>query len=61
MKQIGKLINNVKNNLAEYYTLASIVVALPLIVALLTDVRWGLLLSFTAQSIIGILYIKGKK
>jgi len=44
---------------AEYYTLLVIVVALPVVVGFITSALWGLLLSFLAQAIIGVLYLKG--
>lgn len=44
---------------AEYYTLLVIVVALPVVVGLITSALWGLLLSFLAQAVIGVLYLKG--
>jgi uncharacterized integral membrane protein len=44
---------------AEYYTLLVIVVALPVVLGFITSALWGLLLSFLAQAIIGILYLKG--
>lgn len=44
---------------AEYYTLFVIVVALPIVVGIITSAAWGFLLSFMAQAVIGVLYLKG--
>lgn len=50
---------HILENLAEYYVLFVIVLAIPISVALLTSLKWGVLLSFVLQAIIGVLYIKG--
>lgn len=57
----GKVFRGVLDNLAEYYTMLVLFVALPAVVAHLTAVSWGLLLSFMIQAIVGILYIRGRK
>lgn len=56
MQQIKK---HIIDNIAEYYILFVIVVALPIAVSLLTSYKWGVLLSFLLQAAIGVLYIKG--
>jgi hypothetical protein len=58
LKPLQKFTNNVKENFADYYTLVVIVVILPTIVGYITDVKWGFLLSFVIQAILGILYVK---
>jgi hypothetical protein len=55
-----KITKHISDNLAEYYVLLVIVVAVPLSVSLLTSVKWGLFLSFLLQAFIGVLYIKGR-
>lgn len=55
-----KVFYGVKSNLAELYTMLVLFVALPGAIAALTDIKWGVLLSFALQALIGILYIRGK-
>jgi len=58
---IQKFIKNIKDNFAEYYTLLIIAVAIPVAIASLTSVVWGILLSFVLQALVGIFYIRGKQ
>lgn len=61
MKLLRKLFMHVTTNLAEYYTLFIIVVAIPAVVGVITSVIWGVLLSLLVQAAIGVLYVRGSK
>lgn len=56
-----KLMSNLKENLADYYTALVLVIGVPGAVGLLAGIEWGVLLSFVTQAVIGVLYIKGSK
>lgn len=60
-KNIAVASHRVKDNLAELYTMLVLFVALPGAVSMLTDIKWGLLLSFALQAVVGVLYIRGKE
>lgn len=58
---LKNLFTSVKQNISELYTGIVLVVFIPLVVGFLTDLLWGLLLSFAVQATIGILYIRKDK
>ncbi len=53
----SRLLSGVKTNLAELYTMFVLFVAVPGAVSWITSPEWGLLLSFTLQAVVGVLYI----
>lgn len=55
------LFTSIKNNISEIYTGIVLIIFIPIVVGLMTNVLIGLLLSFAIQSIIGILYIRKSK
>lgn len=59
MNPIKRLTKHLKQNIAEYYTLLIIAVAIPSAVGAIVGQEWGILLSFVLQGVIGVLYIKG--
>ena len=60
MKLLRNVATNLSKNAAEYYTLLVLIVAIPFCVGVVTELKWGLLLSFVVQGVIGVLYIRGK-
>lgn len=54
-----KIKQHILDNIAEYYVLFAIVLAIPVAISLLTSYKWGILLSFVFQAVIGVLYVKG--
>lgn len=58
MKALSRLLNNLKQNFAEYYTLLVVVIAIPAVIGLLFGSIYGFGASFVFQAIIGILYIR---
>lgn len=57
MNLLEKFIKNIKDNGVDYYTLTVVALILPTIIGSMTEFKWGLLLSFSIQAAIGILYI----
>lgn len=59
MNTLNKLTKNIRDNIAEYYTLLVIVLAVPAAASLVIGYELALILSFVLQALIGVLYIKG--
>ena len=55
------LFTSIKNNISEVYTGLVLILFIPIIAGLMTNLYIGLLLSFLIQAIIGILIIRKSK
>lgn len=50
-----KLLSYLKDNVVEYYTLALLVIGIPVTISMFTDIRYGIAASVLIQACIGIL------
>lgn len=55
------LFKSLKDNISEIYTGLVLIVFIPVIIGFITNLYFGLLLSFLVQSVIGILIIRKSK
>lgn len=55
------LLKSLKNNISEIYTGLVLILFIPVIIGFITNLYFGLLLSFLIQATIGILIIRKSK